>query len=433
MTNERFSTVSLLKYGEDRWRAQLPYKDENGKWKKITRTLTTKGRDKGRSKRIENCAHDEAEALRKELNEQFQADENARNATAAEQVTVFRCVSSYLTSECVNVHRSTMTGYVGLLNRVIAPKLGEVPLSDLTRDDVQTWLDSLSNHYSRPVINNALRLLRAALNYAIDPDQGWITYNVALKARPKKQDQAPNTTPNALTDAEYARVLATVNAALCSDNGYRDLPHMLAIKIALLSGLRRAEICALQWRDIDFNEGSITVVRSVGHTDHEFYIKDPKSKTSTRTVECPRELMNDLSHRRAAMVERCQAAGVPFTGTLYVIGSIDGAFLKPPRLDDHWRHFSKNLSLHGTQPDKPITFHCLRHTYATILLQKGLADVATISKLLGHSKTSITLDRYASTGSQAKRRAADAMGDAITNIIDKHTHGNDDPIHKQDK
>lgn len=70
--------------------------------------------------------------------------------------------------------------------------------------------------------------------------------------------------------------------------------------------------------------------------------------------------------------------------------------------------------LRGTQ-NKPVTFHGLRHTYATLLIQNGM-DITTVSSLMGHSKTSITLNRYASTRDQQKHAAAKRLGQVIDGI-----------------
>ncbi len=409
---DKYATVSVFKYGKSGWRAQFPYKDDSGKWRTKNRVLSAEGRDKGRSTKARDNAMREAEDLRKQMNAEERA---ASEAQPENRLTVSQCVSAYI--DTLDIGRSTETSYRGMLKRHIAPRIGDMLLSDFTKGDAQAWVDWMGDNYARPVVANSLRLLRAALDYAADEEQGWVSRNVAKKAKQKKDESPEQDRPNALTDGEYARVLSVIDSALNANggSGYGELPHMLAIKIALLSGLRRAEICALRWRCVDFNRGSVSVVMAIGQTDNGFYLKQPKSKSSRRTVECPEELMRDLKRRRAAMMEQCVSAGIPFDEDLYVVGGIDGQWMKPPRLDDHWRPLSKTLGIRGTQ-NKPVTFHCLRHTYATRLIQAGV-DIATVADLMGHSKTSITLDRYTSTGSHAKRRAADVLGEASARTV----------------
>lgn len=87
---ETFATYSLIKHDyvrkdgttDYKWKAQYPYKDENGKWKKKTVTLKTEGRDNGRSKQVEKAANQEAEAIRQQLNEQTVKDPHSGETVA---------------------------------------------------------------------------------------------------------------------------------------------------------------------------------------------------------------------------------------------------------------------------------------------------------------------------------------------------------------
>lgn len=316
--------------------------------------------------------------------------------------------------EDCSIQRSTASSYRGMLKNAIDPSIGQIPLSKLTKEDCKGWVRSTLSRYSRSYAANALRLLKGSLKYACDIDQQWIERSVAANVRLPKADICEQEKPNALTPGEAQRLLSIVNDALASPGGYRTLPVMLAIKIAIYTGLRRGEICALRWVDVDLDEGRIHVTQAIGHNNSEFYIKSPKSSSSYRWVDCPPQLIDDLYKRKKAMEQWCKESGFAFTPEHYVIGSPDGAFLKPPRIDDHWRALSKNLVLVGTQ-NKPVPFHGLRHTYATLLLQNGV-DVTTVSSLMGHSKTSITLNRYASTGDQQKSAAAKRLGQVIGDI-----------------
>ena len=408
----------------EKWRAVFYYKDADGKRRQKNVTLETEGRDKGRSTQIQRAASNEAEALRQKLNQEVveeakRAEEEAKRPKPV-RCTVADCVRSYI--EDCDIQRSTATSYRGMLKNAIAPKLGGILLDDLTKEDCKKWIGWVSRKYSRPYASNSLRLLKGALSYACDDEQGWVGRNVAVNVKVPKADKDESASkPNALTDAECARLLNIVNTALYSPDGFKDLPFMLAVKIAIYTGLRRSEICALQWKSVDFDNGTVSVTQSIGHTNSEFYVKDPKSKSSYRTVECPDELMRDLAERKRAMQEQCMELGVPLTGEHYVIGGADGSFLKPPRIDDHWRALSKNLHLMGTQ-NSPVPFHGLRHTYATMLIQSNEVDITTVSAMLGHSKTSITLDRYASTGSKAKRNAANVLGGILEQGQAKHAN-----------
>ena len=422
---KRYTTGGVRNLKGRSCKLYLQYSDDEGRRKQVQTSYVLPDTDDSRTL-SRSKAEDALATWQREMEEAYETQlaQPDPAEVAIQAMTVADCARAYLDS-LTNIHRSTRASYSGLLARVIAPRIGSIPLSELSKQDVTNWAASIVEDYSRNTCNNAMRLLRAALDYARDEEQGWITRNAAARVKLPKAEGGEQDTPNALTNAEIARVAATVNSALYADpenqlEVFRKLPHMLAVKIALYTGLRRGEICALQWRDIDFEHRTVSVNRSIGIDGSEFYIKEPKSKSSRRTVECPPELMEDLKKRRAAMLEECAQAGIKLTPNHYVIGNVDGEYMKPPRIDDHWRAMVRALALVGTNPDKGMTFHCLRHTYATVMLQNRLTDLVTLSKMLGHSNPSITLNKYGSTDNEAKRLAADRLGAFVANKAAQH-------------
>lgn len=119
--------------------------------------------------------------------------------------------------------------------------------------------------------------------------------------------------------------------------------------------------------------------------------------------------MHDLAARKRDMEEECTRLGTEFSGEMFVLGFPDGSFLKPPRVNDAWRALSKALNLHGVLNRNTVTFHDLRHSFATYAVGNGV-DPRTLASLMGHSKASMTLDRYASADPKATASAMDALG-----------------------
>ena len=99
-------------------------------------------------------------------------------------------------------------------------------------------------------------------------------------------------------------------------------------------------------------------------------------------------------------------------GKLYVIGSIDGRFRDPLRICKEWKSLSESFGLSGTQ-GRAITFHDLRHSFATRAIAAG-ADVKAVAAVLGHTNAAITLNVYADADPESKRRASDLVSSAIT-------------------
>ena len=99
-------------------------------------------------------------------------------------ITVSKLVTCYIDIECADVARSTATGYHGMLRRNIEPYLGDVPLEDLTEEDVQEWITAIASTHARSTACNSLRLLRGSLKYGMR--KKWIDENVASWAKVPK-------------------------------------------------------------------------------------------------------------------------------------------------------------------------------------------------------------------------------------------------------
>lgn len=181
----------------------------------------------------------------------------------------------------------------------------------------------------------------------------------------------------------------------------------MAIEVALYTGMRLGEICGLRWRSVDLERMELSVCEALGHYGTGWYVKEPKTGGSVRTIAIPPALAESLKARRAAMMAACMGAGVPFSESLFVLGGIDGAWINPQRVSHKWRDLASALEIEGTQGKRP-TFHDLRHTYATLAIANGV-DVKTVSSALGHSNAAMTLNTYASADPDAKRRAAQTM------------------------
>ena len=162
----------------------------------------------------------------------------------------------------------------------------------------------------------------------------------------------------------------------------------LAIYLALHTGLRIGEVCALRWGDIDFTDRQLhvhaTVVRNGAG---KLSIGTPKSKTSDRMVPLSESLTNLLSEKRREVASEFLFAK---------------SFLNPRTLQYRFQSVIKMISL------SDIHFHALRHTFATRWIECGL-DVKSLSEVLGHASVQVTLDIYVHSSDQLKREAIERM------------------------
>ena len=133
----------------------------------------------------------------------------------------------------------------------------------------------------------------------------------------------------------------------------------------------------------------MTIRRSLEQTRaHRIRVKAPKTKAGTRTISLPTVAVDALREHRIKTLELRMALGAgALPADAPVFGSIEGDWPNPEKITDGWRRSVKALGL------PKVTFHALRHCHASALIAAGL-DVITVSRRLGHSKASITLDVY---------------------------------------
>jgi integrase len=166
----------------------------------------------------------------------------------------------------------------------------------------------------------------------------------------------------------------------------RGTPLLIPTLLAVLCGLRRGEVCALRWRNVDLAAGQISVVESLEQTKAGLRFKSPKSGKG-RTVALPATVADELRAYRAQRAQELLRLGVRLSDEDLVIGHADGSMVTPIYISQLWGRKVKNSRL------KRIRFHDLRHTHATHLLSSNIHPKIA-SERLGHSKIGITLDLY---------------------------------------
>lgn len=375
-----------------KYRAALKYIDEDGARRKTTKALKATGK---------RAAQRELEEWRAAMEAEWNQRQREGAALAVlgfepeTVLTVAAYVRRYIDGKRPSIDPSTFNEYGRLLDNIISPLLGEVALSDLNPDMVRAWVAKMGETYAPGTMKKALTLLRSACNQAVDTD--LLGKDPTRGVKPPK---AGRPRPNSLTAEGVRTVREVLRVAGMT-------PAMLGVKIALYTGMREGEICGLRWANVDIDSGVLKVEDSIGRDGTRFYAKDPKNDGSARAVYFGSELAADLVARREEMEAACRAAGVPFTGALYVLGDIRGGFMRPNTIWQRWRNLAEALELKGTRGTRP-TFHDLRHTFATMAVAAHV-DIKAISASMGHSNAAMTLNIYADATAEGKQRAAQTM------------------------
>jgi integrase len=175
------------------------------------------------------------------------------------------------------------------------------------------------------------------------------------------------------------------------------------VSIALATGMRRGELLALQWGDIDLDGGTLRVERSVEETKAGLRVKPPKTKRGRRNITLPSETIAILRAHKVRQLELRLALSMGnITPSTLVFSTIDGELMRPRNLSKAWWRARAAMTLPA------VSFHAFRHSHASMLIRAGV-DVLTISRRLGHAQASITLDRYGHLLEGADAAAAKAI------------------------
>jgi integrase len=253
------------------------------------------------------------------------------------------------------VRRRTIDGYRSKWNLHIEPHIGAVTLDRLDPYRLDRWLGQLTaSGVKRHTAHHAYRVLHAALAQAIR----WRV----LASNPLSGVEDPG------VPAHDPTALSAGDANLLLD-GFSGHALEPIVALALGAGLRRSELAALTWADIDMKAGTVTVSRGMHQVGQEVFFEQPKTTRSARVVSLPDWTLCVLRPLRGV-------------GPIVVEG---GAAMKPNRMSA--------LFASRVRAGLPaVTLRDLRHTHATLALAAGV-DVVVVSRRLGHS-TVATSDRF---------------------------------------
>lgn len=176
--------------------------------------------------------------------------------------------------------------------------------------------------------------------------------------------------------------------------------------IALRTGMRRGEILALKWSDIDFESSVIHVQRTLSFTKSRYVFSEPKTAGSNRMIPIPETLINELRRHRKRQQEARLKLGAAFQDHDLVVTTWKGTPVYPSDIDRDFVQVIKETGL------PRIRFHDLRHTHATILLRLG-EHPKVVAERLGHSSVTVTLDTYSHVLPDMQRGLVDRLEEAI--------------------
>lgn len=271
---------------------------------------------------------------------------------------------------------ASVRGYERSLRLYVLPALGEMRLSDVRRIDVQEFTDALVGRGVKgSTVLNILDPLRRIFDRAVKRDQVPMdpTDGLDLPTAPRGRDRIAS-------PAQAARLLAAL--------GEQDRPLWAT---AIYAGLRRGELRALRWRDVDFDANLIRVERR--WDDEAGELDGAKTVAGVRRVPLIRELRGILAAHKLANGGTADA---------FVFGRTAREVFEPTRVRTRALTAWKGADL------EPIGLHECRHTFASLMIAAGINPKA-LSTYMGHASVSITFDRYGHLMPNAEDEAADLL------------------------
>ncbi|MRX81736.1 tyrosine-type recombinase/integrase [Eggerthella guodeyinii] len=375
----KYTNRSLRQRKGDKWEVVFTYVDPVSQTNKpVYRTVTAKTR-----KAAEKARDDLRFALESESDVQLS------------KTSVASYTADFIERKRKSgtVERSTIAGYK-TESKIMTKYISDKPIEELRIADVDNLIaQMISDGYTPCTCGKIFRLLKMTLKDAMAHD--LITKNPCDYTRPPRR---PKQEIRALSKSERTRMLSLVRKV--------DLnPLSLAIELALATGMRRGELCALRWSDLN-ESGVIHVRRALGADSGAFYEKETKTTSSTREIPLAKPTLDVLVNYKEELSIRANELQVPFDDP-YILCKT-GLGTKPYNPTLLTREFTTFAKMNGFN----CTFHDLRHTFATYMVTSGV-DISTVASYLGHSNVAVTLNTYATVDPDAKRAALATIEQAI--------------------
>lgn len=271
-----------------------------------------------------------------------------------------------------NCSQRTLDGYQAIIATHLIPALGHHPLKQLNQQHIQAYYGKALEKLSSRTVHHHHRVLSQALKYAVR--QGYLGRNPCdLVDPPSPKGKAMRT----LTQSEVADLL------ISAEGSY----YYPIIYTAVSSGLRQAELLGLRWRDIDIASRSISVNRTLYKRRGVIQFNEPKTEHSRRRVAMTSKLAEFLGEYKLERQRLYYQVGKAVTLDDLVFANHEGQPVDPGVLSHNFARIAKRVDL------KDVRFHDLRHTFASLMLQRG-AKPKVISEALGHASVAFTMDVY---------------------------------------
>ncbi len=287
-------------------------------------------------------------------------------STIQNKIITFKVASEhYINTQLKNYCKeSTYDEYKRMINTHLVPFFGDMRLINIKKNTIEDFITYQKNNTNvcDNTINKHLTILSAILEKQVENENLYINYARRVKKLPIEQKET-----RALTKKEIGIILN-----ICKKDYEQFLPLLYT---AINTGLRKGEILALRWQNINFKEELI----KVQHSLYKGKLTTPKSKTSKRSINMSKSL------KKVLLELKLETSGKD--ENFVFTNSNNGALDSKNIINRFYKPLIKKSDIGH------VRFHDLRHTFASQLITNGV-DIKYIQTQLGHASTRMTLDTY---------------------------------------
>ena len=292
----------------------------------------------------------------------------------------------------------TQETYEQRIYKQIIPKIGYNPLNKVTTGTLERFYAHLKadgrlvrrEQFGTGLANSVIRSIhahcRAALEKAVAEKLIYQNPAIGCKLPPKKSAEIKILSPEAMQKLLYQAQI----------EGFYEM-----FMLDLATGLRRGEIVGLQWKDIDFERGTLSVTKQVRYVKGELKIAPPKTKASNRSIILPPPILEMLAEYKKTV------------NSIWLFPSPVKKEDVPREPSSCRKALARILKRAGCEH---VPFHAMRHTFASNAFHYGM-DVKTLASTIGHESVETTLNVYAHSSEQMKRDAAKRIDEAIGTVL----------------
>lgn len=365
------------KDGIQQYRVIVNYTDKNGKYCDISRLVYGKA---------------EATLMEMRLN----AEKGKKNSPQTHTFTLNTLLNDYIETKKYEIRDSSLEKSISILKNHVLPIFAETKLSTFDAQILQQWKNSINEKgLSLTMRNNIYAAFNALFNYATKMD--YIEKN-PLKQLGKFKDALDFSKPQDKLHyytAEQFKEFITYAKSQCTD--FNQWKYYVFFNIAFFTGMRKGEINALKWSDIDGNIIHVRRSLNLKKKGVPFVETPPKTKKSYRDLQMPKQLIEILEEHK-----KRQESSVAFTNDFRVCGG--------------YKHLSDtgisnyNIKCASACNLPHIRVNDYRHTHASLLINERI-NIKEISRRLGHSRVEQTWNRYGHLYPREEEIAVKILGD----------------------